>query len=158
VMSAHEPAHSAASPDAAAAAAGSARSAERGLGGGTPVDSRLETAALPLGRLFGARSGDKGGNANLGVWARSDEAYTWLSKFLTLERLAELMPEAAGHRLERHDFANLRAVNFVLHGLLGEGVASSPRLDAQAKGLGEYLRSKVVEVPVALFETERRHE
>jgi hypothetical protein len=114
------------------------------------------TERAPIGRVMGARSGDKGGNANLGVWARSDLGYLWLRSFLTTERLLELVPEAAAlPAVERHELAGIRAINFVLVGLLGEGVASSPRVDAQAKGLGEYLRAKVVEVPVALLEQVR---
>jgi hypothetical protein len=114
------------------------------------------TERSPIGRVMGARSGDKGGNANLGVWARSDRAYAWLRSFLTTERLVELIPEAAGLvAVERYELAGIRAINFVLVGLLGEGVASSPRVDAQAKGLGEYLRAKVVDVPVALLEEVR---
>jgi hypothetical protein len=108
------------------------------------------TGPLALGRLVGARSGDKGGNANLGVFARSDAAYRWIAGFLTMDRLRDLMPETAGLEVERHELANLRSLNFVLHGLLGEGVASSPRMDSQAKGLGEYLRAKVVEIPLSL--------
>ena len=105
----------------------------------------------PLGRVVGARSGDKGGNANLGVWARSDLAYAWLERFLDVDRLRELMPEAKGLEVRRYPLPNIRAINFVIVGLLGEGVASSVRLDPQAKGLGEYLRAKVVEVPEALL-------
>src|SRR6185369_17205480 len=44
------------------------------------------TRREPLGRLFGARSGDKGGNANVGVWARRAEDFAWLREFLTVER------------------------------------------------------------------------
>jgi hypothetical protein len=106
-----------------------------------------ETAPLPLGRIAGTRSGDKGGNANLGVWARTDRSFTWLSWWLTVERLRDLLPEARPLQVERFDLPNLRALNFVLHGLLGEGVAASSRIDGQAKGLGEYLRAKVVPVP-----------
>jgi hypothetical protein len=105
----------------------------------------------PLGRVFGARSGDKGGNANLGVWARSDEAFAWLSAWLTLERLQELMPETAALVVERFDLPRIRSLNFVVHGLLGEGVASSTRLDAQAKSLGEYFRAKYADLPVSLL-------
>ena len=110
------------------------------------------TRPVPLGTVFGARSGDKGGNANLGVWARTDEGYAWLAAVLTVEQLAELLPEIAPLAVERHELPNLRALNFVIEGLLGEGVASSTRLDPQAKGLGEYLRSKVVELPEALLD------
>jgi hypothetical protein len=105
----------------------------------------------PLGALFGARSGDKGGNANLGVWARSDLAYAWLERFLTVERLQALLPETAAHELRRYELPNLRALNFVVVGLLGEGVASSLRPDPQAKSLGEWLRARWVELPEALF-------
>jgi hypothetical protein len=105
----------------------------------------------PLGALFGARSGDKGGNANLGVWARSDLAYGWLARFLTAERLQQLLPETAAHEVRRYELPNLRALNFVVVGLLGEGVASSLRPDPQAKSLGEWLRAREVDLPVALF-------
>ena len=109
------------------------------------------TVRAPIGRVVGARSGDKGGNANLGVWARSEEAYRWLEGFLTVDRLQSLLAETRGLVVERYELANINAINFVIRALLGEGVASSSRLDAQAKGLGEYLRAKVVDVPVALL-------
>ena len=112
------------------------------------------TRRLPLGTVIGARSGDKGGNANLGLWARSDEAYAWLAAFLTVDRLRELLPEAADLAVERHELPNLSALNFVIVGLLGEGVASSVRPDPQAKSLGEFVRSRVVELPEALLADE----
>jgi hypothetical protein len=105
----------------------------------------------PLGRVFGARSGDKGGNANIGVWARSDEAYAWLDGFLTVEKLRDLLPETAPLQVQRHRLANIRALNFVIVGLLGEGVASSSRQDPQAKSLGEWLRARVVDLPGGLL-------
>ena len=108
------------------------------------------TVRLPLGTLIGARSGDKGGNANVGLWARSDEAWAWLDGELTIDRFRELLTEADGLEVRRYAFPNLRALNFVVVGLLGEGVASSTRPDPQAKGLGEYLRSRLVDVPVHL--------
>ncbi len=113
------------------------------------------TVRLPLGTLVGARSGDKGGNANVGLWARSDEAWAWLDTELTLDRFRALLPEADHLAVQRHAFPNLRALNFVVVGLLGEGVASSTRPDPQAKGLGEYLRSRAVDIPVDLVPTER---
>jgi hypothetical protein len=109
------------------------------------------TARRPLGTVCGARSGDKGGNANVGVWARTEEAYAWLASYLTVERLRVLVPEAAGLEVRRYELPNLRALNFVVLGLLGQGVAASVRPDAQAKGLGEYLRSRFVDVPVSLL-------
>jgi hypothetical protein len=110
-----------------------------------------ETRRVPLGLLLGARSGDKGGNANLGVWSRTDEAFAWMESELTVERLKELLPETKELEVERFAFPRLRALNFVVHGLLGEGVASSTRADPQAKSLGEYLRAKHVDVPTALL-------
>ncbi|MEU1398886.1 acyclic terpene utilization AtuA family protein [Micromonospora zamorensis] len=101
----------------------------------------------PLGELAGARSGDKGGDANLGVWARNDEAYAWLRGWLTVARLAELLPETAPLSVRRYDLPNLRAVNFVIEGLLGAGVAASTRFDPQAKALGELLRARIVDLP-----------
>jgi hypothetical protein len=109
------------------------------------------TVRVPLGRVAGARSGDKGGNANVGVWARTPEAYAWLCWFLTAERLSQLLPEARGLEVERYLLPNLLAVNFVIQRLLGEGVSASTRSDPQAKSLGEYLRAKVVDVPEALL-------
>jgi hypothetical protein len=107
---------------------------------------------LPLGTLVGARSGDKGGDANLGVWARSDRVHTWLAHWLTVERLQELLPETAELDVDRHLLPNLRAVNFVVHGLLGAGVAASTRQDPQAKGLAEWLRARHVDLPTSLLE------
>jgi hypothetical protein len=109
------------------------------------------TVRAPLGRVAGARSGDKGGNANVGVWARTPEAYAWLSQFLTAERLGQLLPEARGLEVERYPLPNLLAVNFVIQRLLGEGVSASTRNDPQAKSLGEYLRARVVDIPEALL-------
>ena len=109
------------------------------------------TSLVPLGTIIGARSGDKGGNANVGMWARSDDAYAWLDAELTLDRFRTLLPEADGLAIQRHAFAKLRSLNFVVVGLLGEGVASSTRPDPQAKGLGEYLRSRMVEIPDRLI-------
>jgi Acyclic terpene utilisation family protein AtuA len=112
---------------------------------------RGPTRRVPLGLVVGARSGDKGGDANLGVWARTPEAYAWLEAFLTVEKLRELLPETAPLEVERWPLANLSAVNFVIHGLLGQGVAASTRFDPQAKALGEWLRSRLVDIPVALL-------
>jgi len=107
---------------------------------------------LALGRLFGARSGDKGGNANIGIWARSDDAFVWLHRFLTVERIRQLMPtETEGLEVLRYELPNLRALNIIIVGLLGRGVAASTRTDPQAKGLGEYLRAKVVDIPSHLL-------
>jgi hypothetical protein len=109
------------------------------------------TVRAPLGHVVGARSGDKAGNANLGVFARTDDSWAWLDGFLTVDRLRELLPETADLAVDRYRLANLRALNFVIHGLLQEGVAASTRQDGQAKSLGEWLRARVVDVPAVLL-------
>lgn len=111
-----------------------------------------ETRRVPLGSIVGARSGDKGGNANIGLWVRFDEAYGWLVNELTTAKLQELLPETATLSVDRYELANIRGLNFVVHGLLGDGVASSARFDPQAKSLGEWLRSRMVEIPTALLD------
>ncbi|MFE7424092.1 acyclic terpene utilization AtuA family protein [Streptomyces sp. NPDC057545] len=110
------------------------------------------TRDAPLGRIAGARSGDKGGDANVGVWVRGDDAWRWLAHELTVERFKELLPECAELDVARHVLPNLRALNFVVRGLLGEGVAAQHRFDPQAKAVGEWLRSRHLPVPVALLE------
>jgi hypothetical protein len=111
------------------------------------------TTSAPLGLLFGTRSGDKGGNANLGIFARDDEAWAWLDGYLDVDALRGLLPETATMAIDRYRFPALRSLNFVIHGLLDEGVAASTRQDAQAKGLGEWLRSRYVEIPNSLLAT-----
>ncbi|SCE79242.1 Protein of unknown function [Micromonospora purpureochromogenes] len=120
--------------------------------GGAPArpEGTGPTRRAPLGELVGARSGDKGGDANLGVWARTDATYAWLRGWLTVERLAELLPETAPLTVERYELPHLRAVNFVVRGLLGQGVAASTRFDPQAKALGELLRCPIVDLPADL--------
>ncbi|GGM02928.1 exopolyphosphatase [Streptomyces fumigatiscleroticus] len=108
-------------------------------------------ARAPLGLVAGARSGDKGGNANVGVWARTDEAWRWLAHELTAGRFRQLIPESRDLPVTRHVLPNLRALNFVVEGILGEGVASQARFDPQAKALGEWLRSRHLDIPEALL-------
>ena len=102
---------------------------------------------MPLGELTGTRSGDKGGDANLGVWVRDRAAREWLTSTLTVDELRRLLPETRQLAISRYELPNLGAVNFVLRGLLGTGATSTLRLDAQAKALGEWLRSRSIKVP-----------
>lgn len=133
---------------------------------------------VPLGTFVGARSGDKGGNANVGLWvvdpvepaavalagggaanlalddrarALADARYEWLSGLLTPDRIHDLLPETRSLRVEVFALPNLRAVNVVIHGLLGRGVAQTSRPDPQAKGLGEHLRARHVDIPADLL-------
>ena len=108
------------------------------------------TRRLPLGRFVHARSGDKGGDANVGLWVdrstKAEERTAWLTKMMTPGKVRELVPEAGGLEVEVHPLPNLGAVNVVIHGLLGEGVAASTRFDPQAKALGEWMRSRYVSI------------
>jgi hypothetical protein len=109
------------------------------------------TRRVPLGTIAGARSGDKGGSANVGVWTRTDAQFAWLAHVLTVEKLHDLLPETANLPVTRHVLPNLRAVNFVIEGILGRGVAYQARFDPQAKGLGEWLRSRHLDIPEELL-------
>jgi hypothetical protein len=109
------------------------------------------TRRVPLGELVDARSGDKGSDANVGLWVETDAAFTWLRGVLTVERFRELVPETATLAVTRTTLPNLRAVNFVIRGLMEGGAAATPRFDRQAKALGELVRSRLVDVPVELL-------
>ena len=113
------------------------------------------TRRVPLGTFVHARSGDKGGDANLGLWARSGEGQAeraeWLRGFLTADEVRSLVPEAEGLEIEIFPLPNLHGLNVLIRGLLGEGVAASTRFDPQAKGLGEWVRSRRVNIPEALL-------
>jgi hypothetical protein len=117
-----------------------------------PALSEEPTTLVPLGTIAGARSGDKGGNANVGLWVRSAPAYEWLAGFITVDRVRELLPEAADLEVRLTWLPNLRAVNVVVVGLLGRGVAETARPDPQAKSLGEHLRARLVDLPTRLVE------
>ncbi|MEE2913363.1 MAG: acyclic terpene utilization AtuA family protein [Pseudomonadota bacterium] len=116
-----------------------------------PSAPRGAVKKVPFGRLFGTRSGDKGGAANCGVWAKSDEAYGFLHEFLTVDRFKTLLPDFGSYEVERYELPNMLALNFVIRGVLGGGVSSNHRIDKQAKSLGEYLRAKHVEIPESLL-------
>ncbi|MCJ0903927.1 acyclic terpene utilization AtuA family protein [Rhodococcus sp. ARC_M6] len=126
-----------------------------------PVDEPELPTPLPagpvtrvaLGAIAGARSGDKGGNANVGVWVRSEDEWRWLANTLTVSKVKELLPEASGLTVTRHLLPHLWAVNFVIEGILGQGVASQARFDPQAKGIGEWLRSRHIDIPISLLPT-----
>ncbi|MDO7600658.1 MAG: DUF1446 domain-containing protein [SAR86 cluster bacterium] len=106
---------------------------------------------MPLGELFGARSGDKGGCANIGVWAKTENAYSFLNECLTVKKIKELMPDLAEFQIDRYELPNILSLNFYIHGILEDGVSSNTRKDGQAKSLGEYLRAKYIEIPKSLI-------
>ena len=105
-----------------------------------------------FGQIFGTRSGDKGGCANLGVWAKNSTSFAFLYKFLTVEKLKELLPDLMQFRVERYELANINSLNFYIHDILQDGISSNNRKDGQAKSLGEYLRAKKIKVPQSIIE------
>ncbi len=117
-----------------------------------PAPTDTLTRRLPLGTFVHGRSGDKGGDANIGLWVRNDghpkyaERVTWLTKFMSRRRVRELVPEAADLDVEVYVLPNLGGVNVLIHGLLDEGVAATARFDPQAKGLAEWVRSRLVNI------------
>jgi hypothetical protein len=122
-----------------------------------PTQSATATAedmiTVPLWVLIGGRSGDKGGDANVGLWADTEPVARWLCDSFDMAQFKEALPESAPFEVSRYPLANLRAVNFVVHGILGWGVASNLRLDTQAKGMAERLRSATVRVPASFVES-----
>ncbi|WP_437184646.1 acyclic terpene utilization AtuA family protein [Streptomyces xanthophaeus] len=141
-------------PMTAARASSSAPPAfeEQRPGGGAPAAPAAgPTTRAPLGAVAGARSGDKGGDANVGVWVETDPAWEWLRDTITAEVFQELLPETRGLPVARHELPRLRALNFTVTGILGDGVASGHRFDPQAKALGEWLRARHLDIPVALL-------
>jgi len=111
-----------------------------------------EMDEISFGRLFGARSGDKGGCANIGVWAKTDLAFSFLYNFLSVEKIKELMPDLNNFSIDRYELPNINSLNFYIHGILEDGVSSNNRMDGQAKSLGEYLRAKTISVPKIIIE------
>ena len=106
---------------------------------------------LYFGELFGTRSGDKGGCANLGVWAKNSRAFAFLYDFLTVDKLKDLLPDLQEFKIERFELANINSLNFYIHDILQDGVSSNNKKDGQAKSLGEYLRSKKIKVPESII-------
>jgi len=117
----------------------------------SPPPPEAPLVSAPIGDIFGARSGDKGGDANLGVWARTPAAFAFLRHFLSIEKLTELLPSTSGLAIERTELPSLLALNFVIKGLLGQGAGTSPRIDLQAKALAEIFRSRVIPIPASLM-------
>ncbi|MEU9147340.1 acyclic terpene utilization AtuA family protein [Streptomyces sp. NPDC048349] len=122
---------------------------DRGAAGEQPP--ARPTTRAPLGALAGARSGDKGGDANVGVWVETDAAWQWLHRTLTVALFQYLLPETRDLPVTRHELPNLRALNFDIPGILGDGVASGHRFDPQAKALGEWLRARHLDIPTHLL-------
>ena len=104
-----------------------------------------------FGEIYGTRSGDKGGCANLGVWAKNANSFAFLYDFLTVKKLKELLPDLNQYKIERFELANINSLNFYIHDILQDGVSSNDKKDGQAKSLGEYLRAKKVKVPQSII-------
>ena len=104
-----------------------------------------------FGEIYGTRSGDKGGCANLGVWAKNSDSFAFLHNFLTVKKLKELLPDLNQFKIERFELANINSLNFYIHDILQDGISSNDKKDGQAKSLGEYLRAKKIKVPQSII-------
>ncbi|KAM0225158.1 hypothetical protein ACHAQD_001089 [Fusarium lateritium] len=127
-----------------------------------PVDMLTfgPTEWAPLGSVVHARSGDKGDNSNVGFFVRNDDEYAWLRNILTVSKLKQLFGDDwfkgnPDRRVERVEFPGINAVHFRVLDNLNGGIASSDRIDGLGKGIGEYLRSRYVDVPKAFLERGR---
>ncbi len=122
-----------------------------------PAPADTLTRRLPLGTFVHGRSGDKGGDANIGLWVKNDghpkyaERVTWLTKYMSPRKVRELIPEAADLDIEVYVLPNLGGVNILIHGLLDEGVAATARFDPQAKGLAEWVRGRLASIEGSLL-------
>ncbi|CAO2658025.1 Nn.00g072850.m01.CDS01 [Neocucurbitaria sp. VM-36] len=129
------------------------------------------TTRARLGDIVLARSGDKGGNANIGFFIPTalpssyppssplyTEAWDWLRTFLTISKIKHMFGESWSDKfhVERVEFPKIYAVHFVVYGVLGRGVSGSSRLDSFAKGMGDWLRDVVVDVPVKFIDGRQR--
>ncbi len=122
-------------------------------------DLSSPTSVHPLGTFVHARSGDKGGDANVGLWIGTSDNMSedlrarrigWLLHLITPDAVRAFLPEAADLPVEVYPLPNLGGVNILIRGLLGDGVAASTRFDPQAKAVGEWLRSRYVHIPEEL--------
>ena len=115
------------------------------------------TAHYPLGTFVHARSGDKGGDANVGLWVGGpldelrERRIGWLLKLITPEPSGPCCPRRPTCPSRSTTLPNLGGVNVLIRGLLGDGVAASTRFDPQAKAVGEFLRSRLVHIPEELL-------
>ena len=110
--------------------------------------------SIYFGDIYGTRSGDKGGCANLGVWAKNSQSFAFLINYLSVDKLKELLPDLKDFDIDRYELANINSLNFYIHDILQDGVSSNNRKDGQAKSLGEYLRAKKINVPKNILEGE----
>lgn len=109
------------------------------------------TETVPFGQVVYARTGDKGANANLGVWARDEAAWPWLTSFLTADRLRDLLGCPADVVIERYEQPNLHGISFVLRDYFPPSGSANLALDQIGKSLGEFLRARHVDVPTTLL-------
>ncbi len=102
---------------------------------------------IPLSRIAHTRSGDKGDTCNIGVIAYDERHYPVLLREVTAERVKRHFGWLVQGDVERHELANLGALNFLLHGALGGGGTVSLRTDAQGKTFGAGLLGLEIEAP-----------
>lgn len=102
---------------------------------------------IRLGEIAVARSGDKGSSANIGVVARTPDAYPVLVEYLTTDVVLRHFQSLGLTRVQRFEMPNIHAINFILHHVLNGGGSLTLRSDAQGKSLGQALLE--LELPIS---------
>ncbi|KAH0845339.1 hypothetical protein FOPE_11287 [Fonsecaea pedrosoi] len=114
------------------------------------------TKPAPLGFIAYGRSGDKSSNCNVGIFVRREDEWDWLRTVLTTDKMKQLLAkDYKGGRIERCEMPGLRAVHFHLVDHLERGYTATSGYDCLGKNCCEYIRARVLDIPVRFLERGR---
>jgi hypothetical protein len=108
------------------------------------------TATVPLVALAYGRSGDKGDNANIGIFARRPEYESILDAEVTEEAVAKYFAHRIQGKVTRWRLPGIHGFNFLLRQALGGGGMASLKADPLAKAFAQMLLDMPVRVPASL--------
>lgn len=91
-----------------------------------------------------ARSGDKGDTVNIGLCARTPEAYAWIREHITAAYVKNCFQELCLGSVVRYELNHLMGLNFLLEHSLGGGGSCTLRADAQGKTFAQALLKQKV--------------
>ena len=109
-----------------------------------------ETKTVPLIALAYGRSGDKGDNANIGIFARKPEYQPILDSEVTEEAVAQYFAHRIKGRVTRWRLPGINGFNFLLRQALGGGGMASLKADPLAKAFAQMLLDMPVKVPASV--------
>ena len=121
------------------------------FGPGVPAAA---TETVPLGTLAYGRSGDKGDNANVGIFARRPEYRAILESEVTEAAVAEYFSHRVHGPVTRWRLPGIGGFNFLLRRALGGGGMASLQADPLAKAYAQMLLDMPVRVPAGLVAKE----